>query len=123
MLAVVESLLAIPDLPLRLGFMIATAMILGVIMDPEWRGFGKWLVVLVVFIICQSWIHTSVSTESHKMLDETVVSLIISLLFFGGMAIGVLVVHVAKKPYKVYRQELEKRLKEIEDSNYNKKDW
>jgi hypothetical protein len=118
----VLQLLLLPNFALKIGFMLMSAMFIGAIVLENWKNLRIVAFTLMIFVAYQAWIHESIlsSTNTVELVDKNlatmlniILSLVIIILWYMGMALGIWIVSKTKKPYLSERHVLEAELEEI----------
>lgn len=93
------ALMQTPGVPLRLGVMLATAVILGYLIYDDYRDAGKWLLASLVFVVFLGWLRYAIfeTIETHHNLLMPPALDITGLIAFGaGMSVGVYIARLAR---------------------------
>lgn len=116
-LEIIAMLFSLPGFACKVGIMVASAMLLGAIVDGEWKHYIRWFVLLLVFSGYMLWFHVSVlNTQVNSIANydvEIVATLFIMLLWTSGVFLGIFIIEKAKAPYAIEQMRLQKRLESV----------
>jgi hypothetical protein len=120
---ILHAILFTPGVPLMIGGMIATAMLIGfIIYDNTPSIFVKVVASFVIFLIFVEWIRITiigdVASPSHPNTMVMAISIIVGALFIAGLVAGMLFAKRYRKKIKLTEEAAHDVIEKIRNGDY-----
>lgn len=89
MIEILVGFVQTPGLLLRVGWMMAAAVILGYLLYCDYRDIWKWAVSLGVYIAFQEWLRYTIAQTNGAMVPPSLlIAAVGGVIFMTGLLIG-----------------------------------
>ena len=123
-LEVFLGVIQIPGVPIKIGTIIAVAMIVGFIVVDGYNTILKIILGLGVFIIANEWmsylLRAEIAPETHSTTMPLISVAFVAFIFLIGLITGAIIGHRAKKREDVIIKAAESVIIEIENGGIQK---
>lgn len=118
-LTAIEEIMLTPGLPLKIGVMMALALVMGYWLYEDSRDFFKWFLTGIVYIGFQEWFRAAITdVTTHDTYLAFIASVIFGITVYGGARLARYVHH---KEFSVTggidTQGIKKIIEDVENNN------
>jgi hypothetical protein len=121
---IIVRIMQIPGAPLKIGTIIAVAMIVGFVFVDSYNVMAKILLGMGVFIIAHEWMNyliiVEIAQQPHPISTPLISASLVSLLFLIGLVSGGILGYRAKKRERIIEKAGESVIIEIENGGLNR---